>query len=381
MGITSPDGRLWHEQRSFVIRHLKNVGYGKTEMKVQIENELQELIELIDAAHGRPIWPGRELLPPSILNVLWTFITSKRIGRTDPRLHKLLHMLEVRSKAFNMAGGVLSQMPWLRFIAPKKTGYALIQELNKGFYAFFMETINEHLETYSDEKADDDLIYAFIREMRSQEQNPESTFNVKQLVMIILDIFLAGATTTSITTDLALMVAMMRPDLQEKCQKEIYEVLGTDGIPNYSDHTKLPYVEAMLLEIQRFFHIVPITGPRRALKECELDGYTIPKHATIYIGLRSVHMDKEFWKDPEVFRPERFLDKNSEVKNIDRFTPFGAGHRRCLGDQLARAALFTFFVGILQKFKLKPSDKLASMECLPGITMSAKPYGIIFERR
>lgn len=381
LGLTSTDGRHWHEQRSFVVRHLRNVGYGKTEMEVQIHHELQELLELIDSAGGDPIWPGRKLLPPSILNILWIFTTGKRIKRDNPKLVKFLNMLEIRSKAFDVAGGILSQMPWLRFVAPGKTGYALIQELNAGFHAFFMEIIEEHLETYSEEKSNDDLIYAFIKEMKSQEDNQATTFTLNQLIMIILDIFLAGSTITSITIDLALMITMMRPDLQEKCQKEIHAVLGADGSPNYAERSKLPFVEAMLLEVQRYFHIVAISGPRRALKTCELDGFTIPKNTTILIGLRSVNMDVDFWKDPEVFRPERFLDENSEVKNIERFTPFGAGRRRCLGDQLARACMFTFYAGILQKYKLKPSAELASLDLLPGITLSPKPYSIVFEKR
>lgn len=351
-------------------------------MEVQINNELKELLELIDEIDGKAIWPGRELLPPSVINILWTFTTGKRIARDNPRLIRFLQLLQKRSKAFDMAGGILSQMPWLRFVAPEKTGYALIKNLNSEFHTFFMEIIREHLEAYCEEKSSDDLIYAFIKEMKSQEDDGATTFTLNQLIMIILDIFIAGSQTTSITIDLALMISMMRPDLQQKCQKEILEALGADGVPVYAERSKLPFVEAMLLEVQRFFHIVPISGPRRVLKTCELDGFTIPKDTTVLIGLQSVHMDADFWIDPEVFRPERFLDENMEVKNIERLLPFGAGRRKCLGDQLAKACIFTFFVGILQKFNLKPSDEeFPSLKLLPGITLSPKPYNLVFERR
>lgn len=351
-------------------------------MEIQIQNELKELIELIGKTDGEPLWPGQQILPPSVINILWTFTTGKRIERDNPRLLRFLDLLRKRSKAFDMSGGILSQMPWLRFVAPEKTGFSLIQNLNTEFHAFFMEIVKEHLETYTEEKASDDLIYAYIKEMKLQENDSTTTFTLNQLIMVILDIFIAGSQTTSITIDLALMITLMRPELQVKSQKEIQDVLGVDGTPNYAERSKFPFVEAMLLEVQRFFHIVPISGPRRVLKTCDLHGYTIPKNTTVLIGLRSVHMDSEFWKDPEVFRPERFLNDSGELKNIERLLPFGAGRRKCLGDQLAKACIFTFYVGILQKFNLKAfENEHPSLELLPGITLSPRPYKVIFEKR
>lgn len=382
LGITCTDGPHWNEQRSFVVRQLRNVGYGKTKMELQIQNELKELLELIESIGNKPLWPGNELLPPSVINILWTFTTGKRISRNDTRLIKFLNLLQKRSKVFDMSGGVLSQMPWLRFFAPEKTGYSLIQNLNTQFHSFFMEIVKEHLDTYSDEKSNDDLIYAFIKEMKAQEENGSTNFTLNQLIMIILDIFIAGSQTTSTTTDLALMMTLIRPDLQEKIHTEIFSVLGSDGVPNYAERSQMPFVEAFLFEVQRFFHIVPISGPRRVLKTCELGGFTIPKNTTVLIGLRSVHMDEDFWKDPQEFRPERFLDENMKFKNLERLLSFGSGRRKCLGDALAKACIFTFYVGILQKFKLKSFEKEPpSLNLLPGITLSPKPYKVVFEKR
>ena len=198
-----------------------------------------------------------------------------------------------------------------------------------------------------------------------------------------MEFILAGSQTTSITIDLALMMMLIRPDIQERCHKEIESVLvGDEFIANYSEKSKMPYIEAVLLEVQRIFHIVPISGPRRALKATSLGGFDIPRNCTILIGLRTVHMDKSFWGDPEVFRPERFLDENNNIVNTERLIPFGLGRRRCLGDQLAKACIFTFFVGIMQRFNLKESkNNPPSLNLLPGITLSPKPYKIVFERR
>uniref|UniRef100_A0A182KC90 Cytochrome P450 n=1 Tax=Anopheles christyi TaxID=43041 RepID=A0A182KC90_9DIPT len=68
--------------------------------------------------------------------------------------------------------------------------------------------------------------------------------------------------------------------------------------------------------------------------------------------------------------------------------PFGQGKRRCLGETLARSCLFTFFVGVMKRFCLvRPADDTEeadmepSLTLKPGITLSAKPYNVVFQPR
>jgi methyl farnesoate epoxidase/farnesoate epoxidase len=43
------------------------------------------------------------------------------------------------------------------------------------------------------------------------------------------------------------------------------------------------------------------------------------------VNLWSFHNDADFWGDPEVFRPERFLDDKGQLLKKDYSLPFGAG--------------------------------------------------------
>ncbi|XP_035918144.1 probable cytochrome P450 305a1 isoform X1 [Anopheles stephensi] len=388
LGITCTDGAFWNEQRSFVTRHLRNVGYGRQAMHAQIQTELNELLDVLENRMEQPIWPG-SILAISVINVLWTIVTGSRVPREDDRLQCLLQLLRERSKAFDMSGGTLNQLPWLRFIAPEWSGYNLVRRFNKQLTEFFTPTIEQHHENFSADKAVDDLIYAYIKEMRDRkDSNPESNFTDVQLTMIILDIFIAGGQTTSTTLDLALMMMLVRPDVQEKVHEELDAQLTFGTMPHYEDRVKLPYVEAFLLEVHRFFSIAPVNGPRRAITDCALGGYRVPKNTTVLMGLRNVHMDPAHWGDPEVFRPERFLDEERQIVNTERVLAFGQGKRRCLGETLARSCLFTFFVGIMQRFCLvgpsddgEDADMAPSMTLRPGITLSAKPYNVVFQPR
>jgi hypothetical protein len=262
LGITCTDQEFWKEQRTFVVKHLRSIGYGKSVMEERIDDEIFEVLEILRNSKEQPIWPGNNnLLSTNIINILWTFTTGSKIKRGDERLLKFFKIMEIRSKAFDMSGGILGQMPWIRFIAPNWSGYNLIKDLNSKFYEFFMEIIDEHLSSYSDKRSNDDLIYAYIKEMNEQKGSIDSTFSIKQLLMIILDIFMGGAQTTSTAIDLVLMAMILFPEIQEKCHKELQNVVKVDGkLPTYSTRYKTPFLEAVILEVSRFFGFVPVGG-------------------------------------------------------------------------------------------------------------------------
>ena len=82
--------------------------------------------------------------------------------------------------------------------------------------------------------------------------------------------------------------------------------------------------------------------------------------------------DPENFKDPEIFRPERyfldffrfdsltifhnlfrFINQEGKFVNSEKVVPFGIGKRYCLGRSLAEKEYFLFFSRILQQFKLE----------------------------
>lgn len=88
----------------------------------------------------------------------------------------------------------------------------------------------------------------------------------------------------------------------------------------------MKYTEAVLMELQRRTNIAPLGIAHRATRNTKLCGYNIPEGTIVLTHLYSIHMDADFWKDPLVFRPERFLDeKGNVVANDKYYLPFGTG--------------------------------------------------------
>jgi len=128
---------------------------------------------------------------------------------------------------------------------------------------------------------------------------------------------------------------------------------------NLSNNTKfllhrLPYNEAFLREVMRKQTLVPLSIIHKATEDTELNGYFIPKvssatnlskaltiikvalfdiqqwvfltqETAVILNLWSFHNDPNFWGDPEVFRPERFLDEKGQLLKKDYSMPFSAG--------------------------------------------------------
>lgn len=63
--------------------------------------------------------------------------------------------------------------------------------------------------------------------------------------------------------------------------------------------------------------------------------------------------DPNHFKDPDNFKPERFIQGDGSFQPNEHVIPFGIGKRHCLGQSLAEKEYYMFFVGILQQFNIK----------------------------
>ncbi|XP_013386450.1 steroid 17-alpha-hydroxylase/17,20 lyase-like [Lingula anatina] len=203
-----------------------------------------------------------------------------------------------------------------------------------------------------------------------EELTPESDENAKEsltdtrILQSVLDICIAGTVTSSDTLKWMVMYVAANPKVQTKIHKEI------DDLENNLDdlrrcRSKMTYCEAVVREVMRIRPAGPVALRHKTLCDTELGGYDIPKDTIVYANIWAIHHDPKNWESPEVFSPERFLEKDGSLKKLDTKTwlPFGSGKRKCVGEALAMAEIMMFMALFFHRFRVSfPPDVQPNFE-------------------
>ncbi|XP_060539987.1 cytochrome P450 3A9-like [Pantherophis guttatus] len=164
---------------------------------------------------------------------------------------------------------------------------------------------------------------------------------------------IAGYETVSSALSYLTYELALQPDIQQKLQEEIDQVLPNKAPVTYEALMQMEYMEMVISEILRMH---PGTGrlQRVCKKTIELNGITIPKGMGIVIPSVILHYDPEYWPEPERFRPERFSKEVKEKINPYTYLPFGAGPRNCIGMRFASLTMKAAVASLMQNFTFQP---------------------------
>ena len=95
-----------------------------------------------------------------------------------------------------------------------------------------------------------------------------------------------------------------------------------------------------------------------------------------------IHHNPEFWPEPELFKPERFLKENAHNIVPYSWVPFGSGPRACIGERFAMVEMKIAMVKLLQKFT-PALDENSKIEILKGdqFLYSYNDFDLKFNKR
>lgn len=193
-----------------------------------------------------------------------------------------------------------------------------------------------------------DLLYML---MESRYEDTGEAMSNNLLRDEIMTIFLAGHETTATALTWTFYLISQHPEVYKKIKKEIDEVVGK-GEFMFQHFEQLKYTKACLDESMRLYP--PVWGiGRKATEDNMVGDFMIKKDIDVTISIYHAHHHPDYWKNPEMFDPERW--ETEEVKQMDKFTyfPFGAGPRMCIGNNFAIMEAEIIMVKVIQNFSFE----------------------------
>ncbi len=178
----------------------------------------------------------------------------------------------------------------------------------------------------------------------------------------VMTLMFAGHDTSTSTVTFALWELAHHPEVLARLTEELDRVLA--GAPPTIDQMEreLPYLDMVVDEVLRLYPPAWI-GPRRAVRDFEFGGFSVPRGAYVNYVSWASHRLPEVFPEPEAFVPERFTRERKAALPRGAYVPFGGGKRVCIGKRFGQIEVKLVTTMLLQRLRA---------DALPGRTMTVR---------
>ncbi|XP_062614296.1 cytochrome P450 2D28-like [Saccostrea cucullata] len=374
--VFSPYNREWSSRRKIGHQLLHTYGAGIRLLEAEILQKLKDVKQYIKDNEGKDIDPH-----DMVEDFLCKNLASLIAGTTDRKLHGLMKDMDDISNdiAIPLVDNIFKTFPFLRFLPFSMT--------KKPFLVKSMiEDMTKRIKQITEEQNIEKGIYY---ELKNAAETHGHHLTDKEIKCIITNFVGAGFLTTRGTLMSLINLLVDYPEIQNKVQNEIDDVIGKRDA-HIDDRPSCPFTEAVILETLRYISHAPLAIPHYTLEDCTIRGRLVKKGTRILTNLWTVHHSEE-WDDPFVFRPERFLDDSGLLlpathPSRKRLLVFGFGKRSCVGEVFAKNRTFLFLATLMQTCSvIKPSGQstthLDPRAMVPGIVLQPQSYQVQFKAR
>ncbi|ETE72391.1 Cytochrome protein, partial [Ophiophagus hannah] len=365
-------GESWKLQKKVAAKALKSLAKSEAKsstcsclLEEHVCAEASELVKTFLELSKRGSFDPVAVATCTVANVVSALCFGKRYSQSDEEFLSVIQMSHDMIKAsgvFNPADFI----PCLRYLPLPAAKVA------RAFYGKFNNFVAQHnvlrditdalINVSNERKADEKIV----------------TLSNEKIIITVNDIFGAGFSTLSSCLQWIFLYLINNPEIQMKIQEEIDGKIGQRP-PKFEDRKDLHYTEAFINEVFRHSSFIPFTIPHCTTKDTVLNGYYIPQNTCIFINMYQVNHDENLWIDPDIFKPQRFLNENGELNKslIEKVLIFGIGLRKCLGEEVARNEIFVILTTVLQQLRLEKlfEDQL-DITPVYGLSMTPKSYRI-----
>lgn len=366
-GLLMSNGKKWHSRRKIITPtfHFKILEEFVEIFDQQTGVMMKNLLNKADGKTPINIYP---VLCLAALDIIAETAMGVKINAQQnpkfPYVQAVKITTDIISERFVK---VWNRIDWIfRLTAPQQ--YKLLKENIKLMHEFTERIIMERRETLEEN----------LRKKGSSESLNQTDELGQKKRMALLDVLLQstidgvaltnddireevdtfmfeGHDTTTSGISAALCLISRHPEVQQKVFDEVRSVFGDDKERSVTirDLNELKYLECVIKESMRLYPPVPLIG-RYLDEDIEIRGKRLPAGCNFTIGFFVTLRDPNYFKDPDTFKPERFMTENIHEIHPYAYVPFSAGPRNCIGQKFALLEMKCTISKMLRHFEILP---------------------------
>ncbi|WP_452233016.1 cytochrome P450 [Lacinutrix sp. MEBiC02595] len=197
----------------------------------------------------------------------------------------------------------------------------------------------------------------------------------EQLIDEILILFTAGHETTSNALTFIFQLLAKHPEWQEKIHEEIVRVdAESDDLMTQIMSSKI--TQQVIEEGMRLYPPAYFID-RVNVNADSFNGLDLEAGSNLLFSVYEIHRHPKLWEHPEQFMPERFGEGSRKFSS--QYFPFGAGPRKCIGNNFAMFEMILAVKELVKSFKIQA--QFEAIEITPLITLKPKNAFLKFEKR
>ncbi|WP_225036792.1 cytochrome P450 [Winogradskyella sp. SM1960] len=372
-----------------------------TKSKIQTEDLVKYVGTGLLTAEGEHWKKQRKLIQPafhkkqlanlldSIKNAIlseYSKITTNKVIDIFPILNDLAFQAVVKS-LFSSAANQddINRLQYITEAAQKM----LVKELRQPYLGWWFNVsgeIQKHIDLTGEARQ---ILKRIVNERRASEVKENDLLDMlldaryddgnpmeeEQLIDEILILFTAGHETTSNALTFITQLLALHPEWQEKIIKERSKILeDSDDLMDLV--TKSKVCQQVIEEGMRLYP--PVYFIDRVNKEADtFNGLQIEAGCNLLFSVYEMHRHPKLWDQPDAFLPERFSEGGRKFSS--HYFPFGAGPRKCIGNNFAMFEMIIAVSELVSAFKIIP--KFDTIDITPLITLKPKNAFLKFEKR
>jgi cytochrome P450 len=181
-----------------------------------------------------------------------------------------------------------------------------------------------------------------------------------------MQLLVAGHETSSNALSWLFYLLATHPDCLERVRQEFDAVLE-DAPLSFGDVPRLEFAAQVIQEALRLYPPFWMID-RMAVADDQVGDIAIPRGSTVIVYVYGAHHASRYWKNPEIFDPERFIKGSEKQRTPFTHLPFGGGPRGCIGTHYAMMQILMILSVLLKRY---------DFQLTPGQTIEARPMVIL----